>query len=294
MKFILFALLPMMAFAQHNHSIEIQGHRGCRGLMPENTIPAFKKALELGVETLELDVVISKDKKIVVSHEPFFNPVITTSPSGIPLTSAEKTNLFQMDYATIKKFDVGMRGNPGYPEQQKIAIFKPLLEDVFEEISRFVKEKGIHSPKYNIEIKSDSKEYGISQPNVEEFSDLVYRCILEHIPLESVNIQSFDFNVLRFWNHQISSGKYKKIALSVLIEPNDNNEVAFVLEELGFIPDIWSPYFTKLDVAKVNLLHQKSIRVIPWTINKREDMEKMKGMGCDGIITDYPDRAKGL
>ncbi len=284
----------MMVFAQNNHSIEIQGHRGCRGLMPENTIPAFKKALELGVETLELDVVISKDKKIVVSHEPFFNPIITTSPAGIPLASAEKTNLYEMTYDEIKKYDVGMRGNPGYPEQQKISVFKPLLEDVFREINTFVEEKGLHSPKYNIEIKSDEKEYGIYQPSIEEFSDLVYRCILNNIPLESVNIQSFDFNVLKFWNRQIQAKKYKKIALSVLIEPNDNNEVEHVLQALGFKPEIWSPYFTKLDISKVNLLHQKAIKVIPWTINKRDDMEKMKAIGCDGIITDYPDRAKGL
>ncbi len=284
----------MMIFAQYNHSIEIQGHRGCRGLMPENTIPAFKKALELGVETLELDVVISKDKKIVVSHEPFFNPIITTSPEGIPLASAEKTNLYEMTYDEIKKYDVGMRGNPGYPEQQKMAATKPLLEDVFAEINTFVKEKGLKSPKYNIEIKSDEKEYGIYQPSIEEFSELVYRCVLKNMALERVNIQSFDFNVLKFWNRQMLSGKYKKIALSVLIEPNENNEIEVVLEKLGFKPDIWSPYFTKLDPNKVNLLHQKSIKVIPWTINKRDDMEKMKAIGCDGIITDYPDRAKGL
>ena len=273
---------------------EIQGHRGSRGLMPENTIPAFKKAIDLGVHTLELDVIISKDKKVVVSHDPFFNPNCTTDPSGKFITKENKGNLYQITYEEIKKYDVGLRGNKDFPEQQKMTVYKPLLEDMIRESEKYAKAKGVKPLKYNIEIKSEEKEYDISQPKVEEFSDLVYQIIIKQLPPERVTLQSFDYNVLKFWHQQIEQKKYKSIALSALIEPMDNNEVQFNLVKLGFKPQIWSPYFVQATEIRVKELHELGIKVIPWTVNKREDMEKVKAVGCDGLITDYPDRAKGL
>jgi glycerophosphoryl diester phosphodiesterase len=262
--------------------------------MPENTIPAFKKAIDLGVHTLELDVVISKDKKVVVSHDPFFNPNCTTDSNGKFITKENQGNLYQLTYEEIKKYDVGLRGNKDYPEQQKVAVYKPLLEDMIRESEKYAKAKGVKPLKYNIEIKSEEKEYDISQPKVEEFSDLVYKVIIKQLPPERVTLQSFDYNVLKFWHKQIKQKKYKPITLSALIEPFDNNDVKFNLEKLGFKPQIWSPYFAQATEKRVKELHELGIKVIPWTVNKREDMEKVKGVGCDGLITDYPDRAKGL
>ena len=187
---------------------EIQGHRGSRGLMPENTIPAFKKAIDLGVHTLELDVIISKDKKVVVSHDPFFNPNCTTDPSGKFITKENKGNLYQLTYEEIKKHDVGLRGNKDFPEQQKMTVYKPLLEDMIRESEKYAKAKGVKPLKYNIEIKSEEKEYDISQPKVEEFSDLVYQIIIKQLPPERVTLQSFDYNVLKFWHQQIEQKKY--------------------------------------------------------------------------------------
>lgn len=293
MKTLLFLIFPILTFAQ-TMEFEIQGHRGSRGLMPENTIPAFKKAIDLGVHTLELDVVISKDKKVVVSHDPFFNPNCTTDPSGKFITKENQGNLYQLTYDEIKKYDVGLRGNKDYPEQQKVAVYKPLLEDMIRESEKYAKAKGVKPLKYNIEIKSEEKEYDISQPKVEEFSDLVYKVIIKQLPPERVTLQSFDYNVLKFWHKQIEQKKYKPITLSALIEPFDNNDVKFNLEKLGFKPQIWSPYFAQATEKRVKELHELGIKVIPWTVNKREDMEKVKAVGCDGLITDYPDRAKGL
>lgn len=293
MKTLLFLIFPILTFAQ-TMEFEIQGHRGSRGLMPENTIPAFKKAIDLGVHTLELDVVISKDKKVVVSHDPFFNPNCTTDPSGKFVTKENQGNLYQLTYEEIKKYDVGLRGNKDYPEQQKMAVYKPLLEDMIRESEKYAKAKGVKPLKYNIEIKSEEKEYDISQPRVEEFSELVYKVIIKQLPPERVTLQSFDYNVLKFWHKQIEQKKYKPIILAALIEPFDNNDVKFNLEKLGFKPQIWSPYFAQATEKRVKELHELSIKVIPWTVNKREDMEKVKAVGCDGLITDYPDRAKGL
>lgn len=293
MKTLIFLIFPILTFAQ-NMEFEIQGHRGSRGLMPENTIPAFKKAIDLGVHTLELDVIISKDKKVVVSHDPFFNPNCSTDPSGKFITKENQGNLYQLTYEEIKKYDVGLRGNKDYPEQQKVAVYKPLLEDMIRESEKYAKAKGVKPLKYNIEIKSEEKEYDISQPKVEEFSDLVYKIIIKQLPPERVTLQSFDYNVLKFWHKQIEQKKYKPIILSALIEPFDNNDVKFNLEKLGFKPQIWSPYFAQATEKRVKELHELGIKVIPWTVNKREDMEKVKAVGCDGLITDYPDRAKGL
>jgi glycerophosphoryl diester phosphodiesterase len=293
MKILFFLIFPILTFAQ-TMEFEIQGHRGSRGLMPENTIPAFKKAIDLGVHTLELDVIISKDKKVVVSHDPFFNPNCTTDPSGKFITKENKGNLYQITYEEIKKYDVGLRGNKDFPEQQKMTVYKPLLEDMIRESEKYAKAKGVKPLKYNIEIKSEEKEYDISQPKVAEFSDLVYQIIIKQLPPERVTLQSFDYNVLKFWHQQIEQKKYKSIALSALIEPMDNNEVQFNLVKLGFKPQIWSPYFVQATEIRVKELHELGIKVIPWTVNKREDMEKVKAVGCDGLITDYPDRAKGL
>lgn len=293
MKTLLFLIFPILTFAQ-TMEFEIQGHRGSRGLMPENTIPAFKKAIDLGVHTLELDVVISKDKKVVVSHDPFFNPNCTTDPNGNFITKENQGNLYQLTYEEIKKYDVGLRGNKDYIEQQKKAVYKPLLEDMIRESEKYAKAKGVKPLKYNIEIKSEEKEYDISQPRVEEFSDLVYKIIIKQLPPERVTLQSFDYNVLKFWHKQIEQKKYKTIALAALIEPIDNNDVQFNLDKLGFKPQIWSPYFAQATEKRVKELHELGIKVIPWTVNRREDMEKVKAVGCDGLITDYPDRAKGL
>lgn len=277
-------------FNYQNSPFEIQGHRGARGLLPENTIPAFKKAIDLGVNTLEMDVVISKDKKVVVSHEPNFNPLITTKADGSFFSNMSESNLFLMNYSEIKKYDVGLKGHSGFKEQQKIKAFKPLLADVIEEMSRYSKSKGLKDIRYNIELKSLPEEYNITQPEVSEFCDLVLKVIGNKIAPKDLTLQSFDFKVLK----HLEKNYKGKFSISVLIEPEENNEIQHNLEKLGFKPDIWSPFFLKLNKEMVQELHKKSIRVIPWTVNIKEDMEKLKEMGCDGIITDYPNRAVNL
>lgn len=287
-----FLTITFQTMSQTN--FEIQGHRGCRGLLPENTIPAFLRAIDEGVQTIELDVVISKDKKVVVSHEPDFNPNISTTPSGKFVEKGKEGNLYQLNYRQIKKYDVGLRGNPSFPEQQKMAAHKPLLVDVIKSVEKYTKQQHLLPVKYNIEIKSLPSEYGITQPNVEEFSALVYAILKKHLPAERVCVQSFDFNVMRFWNFQIETGNYYPVTLSVLIEPDDDNDIKNNLKKLGFMPDVWSPYFNTLTAERVLELHDLGIRVIPWTVNNPEDMKKVIEMGCDGLITDYPNRTKTL
>src|SRR5262245_7377472 len=121
-----------------NH-FDTQGHRGCRGLMPENTIPATINALKLGVITLEMDAVITKDNKVVMSHEPFFNHEITTKPDGNYVTESEEKslNIFLMSYDEVKKYDVGMKPHPRFPQQKKMHVVKPLLSDLIDSVQNY-------------------------------------------------------------------------------------------------------------------------------------------------------------
>jgi lysophospholipase L1-like esterase len=125
-------------------AFDMQGHRGCRGLMPENTIPAMLHAIDLGVTTLEMDVVISADKKVVVSHDPHFHENITTLPGGGQLTKKEAATrlLYSMRYDSIIKYDVGLKPHPDFPRQQKMAVSKPLLSDLIAACEAYAKQKG--------------------------------------------------------------------------------------------------------------------------------------------------------
>lgn len=284
---------------------DLQGHRGCRGLMPENTIPAFLKALDLGVTTLEMDVVISKDQQVVVSHEPYFNSAFSISPDGAPVDKKEQKNLvlYQLNYADIKRYDVGSNGNPAYPEQRKLKVYKPLLSEVIEQAEAYRKAKNLPLFSYNIEIKSEPSEYNKSQPEPAAFCELVQAILKKQFAAERVNpdrivIQSFDFAILKQWKKGVDGTgagletKYPKVRLSALVENLRSLEKN--LEELGFKPDVYSPHFRLLSKDKIIRLHEQGIKVIPWTVNQRDDMNRLKEWGVDGLISDYPDRASSL
>ena len=119
-------------------TFDIQGHRGCRGLMPENTIPAMITAIDLGVTTLELDVVVTKDKKVIVSHEPWFGRDITTKPDGSYMGEREEKrfNIYWMTYEQTRTFDVGIKPHPRFPQQQKMKVTKPLLTEVIDSVRK--------------------------------------------------------------------------------------------------------------------------------------------------------------
>jgi glycerophosphoryl diester phosphodiesterase len=267
----------------------IQGHRGCRGEYPENTLPAFQHALEMGVEVLEMDVCISADGQVLVSHEPYMNSLYAIKPDGTPVLKSEENalNVFKMNYSEVRKFDVGSHGNSLFPEQKKVYAYKPLLEEVFQLAENFRKKTG-KKIYYNIEIKSDPKEYGISQPaTVDEFSEKVWAIMAKHVHPEFIILQSFDFNVLKYWNKSIQSGHFSRVDLSALVT---RKAPAITCADLGFTPAIYSPNFTSLTKDIVNDCHANGMKVIPWTVNELADVKAMIQIGVDEIITDYPSR----
>ncbi len=291
MKNLIFTLLTMVTMSSFAQKPAIEGHRGFRGLYPENTLIAFEKALELGVSTIELDVIISKDHQVVVSHEPYMNPLFCIKPNGekVLMQEMKEWNLYEMNYSSIKEFDSGSNGNPNFPQQAKVKTYKPLLREVLVLGESFRKKTG-RAIYYNIEIKSEEKEYGISQPKtVKEFSDLVSKEIFNYVEPQYIILQSFDFNVLKFWHQSIQNGQIPRVELSALVEDLSPDET---VKQLGFLPGTYSPYYKILDQNTVNRSHELGMKVVPWTINLREDIIKFAKLGVDAIITDYPNRAE--
>lgn len=244
-------------------------------------------ALDSGVTTVEMDLAITKDRQVIVSHEPWMSSDYCLDPgrNSIDKQNEKRFNIYEMTYEEVKQFDCGSAGNKKFPEQQKIEVHKPLLSDAIVAIENHIKNYTQFEVDYNIEIKSTPDGDNRFHPAPAEFSDMVYDLIDQYLPLERVIIQSFDFRVLQYWHE-----KYPEIKLAALIE--DRKSVASQLTELGFEPAIYSPYYRVLNRAKVEYLHKKDIKVIPWTVNEVSEMLALKGMGVDGFITDYPNRAK--
>ncbi len=266
-------------------SFDKQGHRGCRGLMPENTIPAMINAIGLGVTTLEMDISISKDKKVLLSHEPFFNHEITTKPDGgfIDEKSEKSFNTYKMNYADIIKYDVGMKPHPRFPEQQKIKAVKPLLSDVFKAVKEYMMTAKRPFPFYNIETKCLPATDNKYHPKPAEFVELLMKVIKENEMEEQVIIQSFDFRTLKYLHQH-----YPKIKTAMLVEAKSKSSFRKQIKDIGFTPTIYSPEYTLVTDLLIQNCHELNMKIIPWTVNEKSKIEELKKMGVDGIITDYP------
>lgn len=269
--------------------VNIQGHRGARGLFPENTITAFIEAIKIGVDALELDVIVSADNKVVVSHEPWMNADFCSLPNGEPVekNSQHTYNLYKMPYSEIATYDCGKRGNVEFPFQKAVPERKPLLSEVIVASENCVQALKLPAVNYTIEIKSDVNDDGIFQPDPKRFVDLVYQDIKQEISLEHVCIQSFDVRIL-----QEMKKKDERVKLAFLVENNDGLQTN--MKRLGFVPQAYSPEFIQVTAELVKQVHDLNMQLIVWTVNEIEDMKKLIAMGVDGLISDYPNRALDL
>lgn len=287
-KCLVVLLLTAMHWSQAQ-TLDIQGHRGARGLLPENTIPAFLRALDEGVTTLELDVVVTKDNQVVISHEPYMSGGICAKPDGSPVlgNESQKFNIYQMTYEEVKGFDCGSRGNARFPEQQKMKTSKPLLVDMIETVEKYLTANNLPKVSYNIELKSSPSRDGVYHPQVNDFSDIVQRTIKARLSSDRYTIQCFDFRILQYFHKT-----YPEVSLVALVE--NTKGVKFNVNELGFTPEVYSPNFRLISKKDIDYCHEQGMKVVPWTVNTVKDMKRMVKRGVDGIITDYPNRAKEL
>lgn len=270
----------------NNKKSEIHGHRGCRGYFPENSIEGFIHALRFDIEAIELDVVVSKDHQVLVSHEPYMHHKKCLWPNLQPITKKEEAVLliYQMSYKEISAFDCGLLAHPDYPQLKTVKAYKPLLSEVIQTIELACYESKRKPIVYNIEIKSDALLIGKVQPDYEVYARLVLN-VIASFPIESrVIIQSFDKQLLNtiFKMNNL-------IPLSLLIE--DAQDPFIHIEELGFKPSILASHYIYLNAEQIAQLKAEKVKVFAFTVNEIKDIKKMLAWGVDAIITDYPDVA---
>lgn len=269
--------------------LDVQGHRGARGLFPENSLTGFKGALDIGVSTLELNVCMSSDAYIVVSHEPWMNADICINMAGerIPKEDEQIYNLYQMSYHAIANYDCGSIGNPEFPNQQKVKSSKPTLERAVLFSDQHAQSTNRVLPHYNIEIKRRKGYDNVFHPSYQFFAQSVIHEIQKLGIQSRSTVQSFDVQTLEYI---YQNNPEQPLALRVFNDEGVENN----LKKLSFTPVIYSPSYTLLTEAERQLLKKKKIKVIPWTVNETVDMERMLELDVDGIITDYPNRLMDL
>lgn len=265
---------------------DLQGHRGARGLLPENSWPAFERALELGVTTLELDVVVSGDGRLVVSHDPWFSALFCSLPSGEPIPAGREREyrLYAMAYEEIVRYDCGRRGHPLFPQQQPVPAAKPLLREVLRRSEAAVHRLGRRPVWYNIETKARPEWDGVFTPSPEAFTRLLHDELEALGVKQRTTLQSFDPRTLC-----VARALDPRWELSLLAEWREEAQLEADLEGLGFLPEIYSPDYRLVDEALVGAVHAHGMRLVPWTVNDEATMLRLHALGVDGLITDYPD-----
>lgn len=287
--------------------IDLQGHRGARWLLPENTLPSFKKALEYDVTTLELDVVVTSDEVLVIHHDPALNPALTRDNSGKFLQGTGPM-ISSLTFSELQKYDVGRlnidtRYARNFPDQVPVDGQKiPKLSDLFE----MVKASGNTRVKFAIETKVTPLAPRAT-PSPERMADLLVNEIIKHELIERVQILSFDWRSLR----HIQKKNLNIPTVFVTAQLKELNNImadswqgspwtaGFQFKDHGSIPKMikaaggthWSSFWRELDASKVQEAQSLGIKVLAWTINDPVVFEQMLDIGVDGIVTDRPDMA---
>lgn len=291
MKKVSLIFLVIIVFISSCHQdkndtkFDIEGHRGARGYLPENSLEGFKKAIEMGVTTLEMDVVITKDKQVILSHEPWISPSICLDSAENTIADSLKHfwNIYELTYEEVTHFQCGSFPHNNFPDQKQIPHAKPLLKEVIHLAESMSLKEGFKPLQYNIEIKSRIEGDDIYHPKPGEYVDLVMTEIKQAKVEDRTIIQSFDPRALMFVNDN-----YPGIKTAYLTE----NQLGFQhnLSRLDYKPTIFSPDKIFVTQAMVDFFHKEGIQVIPWTVNDTTKMQELIDLGVDGIITDYPDR----
>jgi glycerophosphoryl diester phosphodiesterase len=261
---VLFLTMTMISGAAGR--ILVQGHRGARAVLPENTLPAFEYAITAGVDALELDIAVTKDNVAVVSHDPTINPVICTGPK----TGAA---IRELTLAELRQYDCGGLKNAAYPKQKPVPGTRiPTLDEVFALAGR-------GSFDFNIETKIFAARPQLAPPP-EEFARLVLDAIRRHKLERRVILQSFDFRTLRAMKKLAP-----EIRRSALVEKSAPDFVAIARDAEA---QIISPQYPLVTKEQVELAHKAGIQVVAWTANTEEQWKKLIEAGVDAIISDDP------
>jgi glycerophosphoryl diester phosphodiesterase len=292
----------------HAHAFDLQGHRGARGLAPENTLAAFATALKIGVTTLETDLAVTRDGAVVLSHDRSLNPDIVRGPDGAWL-AAPGPAIHSFTLAELRRFDVG-RLRPGTKYAQQFegqtpadGARIPTLAELFELVRAAGK-----STRFNIETKLSPERPG-ETPDPETFARLVIEAVRAAKAASRTTIQSFDWRTLRIAQRLAPEVETVCLTSAAMLRDKVDAEGRRpspwlagldLLDYAGSIPRLaaaagcrtWSPRFTEVSSTAVAEAHALGLKVVVWTVNAEADMARAIDMGVDGLITDYPDRAR--
>ena len=304
------AALVAMLVAPAAHAFDLEGHRGTRGLMPENTLPAFAKALSIGVTTLELDVNLSSDGHLVVSHDPVLQPHLARRPDGRWI-AAPGPVIWHTPLAELLRYDVG-RLDPAsryaghFPEQKPVDGTRlPTLDQVFA----LVRKSGNGLVRFNIETKISPLKPDESAPPARITAALV-KAIRDGGMAQRATIQSFDWRTLKeaariapelprvhltiegTASDNVQRGRPDASPWLAGLDADDFPSTPALVKAAG--GQVWSPYWRNVTTDLVAAAHGLGLAVIPWTVDDPDDMGSLIDMGVDGLITDYPDRLRAV
>ncbi|TGK35646.1 glycerophosphodiester phosphodiesterase [Leptospira andrefontaineae] len=282
-------------------NLDLQGHRGARGLKPENTWPAFEEALSQGMTTIELDTVLTKDQKIIIHHDSESNPALCTKKDGSEIVSK---SIYELTLVELKELDCGTKKNPKFPEQISVPGTELLtIQEFFEKVQtweRTGKRKVV--PKFNIETKfPNDAESQVSSEISEAHVNLLIKAIETAKVTDRATIQSFylpAISLVKKKNPKIKTSALFSLTYSqgaaMKFGFGDSRRELVLNQTKELKADIISPYFLYVTDEFVSKAHSLGIKVIPWTVNDTQEMERLIKTGVDGIITDYPDRLNSV
>lgn len=279
-RFFLGVLLAILVFsaAAIQAQVTVFGHRGARGLMPENSIPAMKTALDHGA-VLELDVSFSRDKQAIVSHDPMLNPDHTLDSAGAPVL--KKLPFYEMEYASIRKYDSGTKQHPQFPKQRAFKTYIPLLSELIDSVEHYAAEKKYSAPRFLIETKTSIARDDKLQPAPEEFMKLLMRIIDSKGIKNRIMIQSFDPRTLEIVNRDYPELKTVLLTTKGTLQEN--------LSKLTFRPNYYCPSPDLITEETTRECRRLGIEVLGGNVNDRAEIDRIIKLGVKGFITDYPD-----
>jgi Glycerophosphoryl diester phosphodiesterase len=282
MKPYIFSGLLFLGMAGNGQEVQKFSHRGGRGLMPENTIIAMKNALDFRTN-LEMDLYISKDGQVLVHHNSAISPVTASYPYGRPVGREEQASLkvFNLDYSTIRSFDIGKRYETELPRKKTVPAYIPLFAELIDSVESYVEKGGLTKPLYAPELKVPHGQ--LPDQYRERLTDAAVRIMQQKNILDRAIVQSFDVKTLEYLHK-----KYPHVKTSYLVLARQADYVS-TLKLLSFKPTYYSPPGKVVTPELIAYCHKNDIKVITWTVNTIEEMEQLKKMGVDAIISDYPD-----
>lgn len=267
--------------------VDVQAHRGGAGLMPENTLEAMKYCMDMGVNTLEMDFVMTGDGQIILSHDSFFHHHYSTRPDGTLVQKDDpREYLYKMTYEEIKKYDVGQRYCEVYPEKNCMPAVKPLAADLIAFVENYAKEKGLSPMRYNIEVKSTRRKgEGENWASYDKLAYEIGKLVTSFNLGDRLVIQCFDPETLNYM-HEV----YPEIEYSYLISAKNKHDFDGYMALLDFKPTWLSPHHSLVDEELIRKCRENGMKMVPWTADKPEDIKRLIDLKVDAVITNYPDR----